>query len=190
MKSLRLERYPFCARRCLTKKRKKERKKLGEKWMVHSIEAYCSGLPSNRNGFIRFQFNSSFSLVYIEFLVRSSSSSAYMIAPKPDPVRLESKRMKSLWQLQYFTTLTPSGLTRQIRQLFPWRYMEFIPKNASSNKGGGGLRCLKCLSEFLIKIILNVLQSTNITRSVHLTADVYHCLCNALYLTISDWNCN
>ena len=65
--------------------------------MVHSIEVYCSGLPSNRNGFIRFQFNSSFSLVYIEFLVRSSSSSAYMIAPpKPDPVRLESKRMKSL----------------------------------------------------------------------------------------------
>ena len=64
--------------------------------MVHSIEVYCSGLPSNRNGFIRFQFNSSFSLVYIEFLVRSSSSSAYMIAPKADPVRLESKRMKSL----------------------------------------------------------------------------------------------
>ena len=64
--------------------------------MVHSIEVYCCGLPSNRNGFIRFQFNSSFSLVYIEFLVRSSSSSAYMIAPKPDPVLLESKRMKSL----------------------------------------------------------------------------------------------
>ena len=64
--------------------------------MVHSIEVYCSGLPWNRNGFIRFQFNSSFSLVYIEFLVRSSSSSAYMIAPKTDPVLLESKRMKSL----------------------------------------------------------------------------------------------
>ena len=119
--------------RCLSKKKKK---KLGENWIVHSIEVYCSGLPSNRNGFIRFQFNSSFSLVYIEFLVRSSCSSAYMIAPKADPVRLESKRMKSLWQLQYFTTLTPSGLTRQIRQLFPWRYIEFIPKDASSNKGG------------------------------------------------------
>ena len=39
--------------------------------MVHSIEAYCSGLPSNRNGFIRFQFNSSSSLVDIEFRVRS-----------------------------------------------------------------------------------------------------------------------
>ena len=38
--------------------------------MVHSIEAYCSGLPSNRNGFIRFQFNSSSSLVDIEFRVR------------------------------------------------------------------------------------------------------------------------
>ena len=185
IESLPLERYPFCTRLQMSKQKKK--KKLGENWMViHSIEVYCSGLPSNRNGFIRFQFNSSFSLVYIEFLVRSSSSSAYMIAPKADPVRLESKRMKSLWQLQYFTTLTPSGLTRQIRRLFPWRYMEFIPKNASSNKGGGGLRCLKCLSEFLIKIILNVLQSTNITRSVHLTADVYHCLSNAVYLTISD----
>ena len=39
--------------------------------MVHSIEAYCSGLPSNLNGFIRFQFNSSSSLVDIEFRVRS-----------------------------------------------------------------------------------------------------------------------
>ena len=39
--------------------------------MVHSIEAYCSGLPSNRKGFIRFQFNSSSSLVDIEFRVRS-----------------------------------------------------------------------------------------------------------------------
>ena len=36
----------------------------------------------------------------------------------------------------FFTTLTPNGLTRQIRQLFPWRYKEFIPKNVSSNKGG------------------------------------------------------
>ena len=64
--------------------------------MVHSLEAYCSGLPSNRNGFIRLQFNSSSSLVDIEFRVRSSSSSACMFAPKPDPVRLESKRMKFL----------------------------------------------------------------------------------------------
>ena len=38
--------------------------------MVHSIEAYCSGLPSNHNGVIRFQFNSSSSLVDIEFRVR------------------------------------------------------------------------------------------------------------------------
>ena len=64
--------------------------------MVLSMEAYCSGLPSNRNGFICFQFNSSSSLVDIEFRVRSSSSSAYMFAPKPDPDRLESKRMKFL----------------------------------------------------------------------------------------------
>ena len=44
-------------------------------------------------------------LVAIEFRVRSSSSSAFMFAPKPDPVRLESNA--SAWnsydmQLQYF----------------------------------------------------------------------------------------
>ena len=37
----------------------------------------------------------------------------------------------------FFTTLTLNGLT-----------LEFIPKNASSNKEGGRLRCLKCLTEF------------------------------------------
>ena len=58
MKSFRLDCYPFCARRCLSLK-KKERKKLGENWMVHSIEAYCSGLLSKHNGFMRSQFNSS-----------------------------------------------------------------------------------------------------------------------------------
>ena len=60
--------------------------------MVHSIEAYYSGLLSNHNGFMRF-YNSiaSLDLVTIEFRVRSlASSSAFMFAPKPDPVRLES----------------------------------------------------------------------------------------------------
>ena len=41
-------------------------------------------------------------LVDIEFRVRLSSSSAYMIAPKLDPVRLESKRIKFLRQSQLF----------------------------------------------------------------------------------------
>ena len=40
IKTLRLERYPFCARRCQGKK------KLGENWMVHSIEAYCLRLEA------------------------------------------------------------------------------------------------------------------------------------------------
>ena len=74
--------------------------------MVHSIEAYYSGLLSNHNGFMRF-YNSiaSLDLVTIEFRVRSlASSSAFMFAP-PDPVRLESNA--SAWnsydmQLQYF----------------------------------------------------------------------------------------
>ena len=74
--------------------------------MVHSIEAYYSGLLSNHNGFIRF-YNSiaSLDLVTIEFRVRSlASSSAFMFAP-PDQVRLESNA--SAWnsydmQLQYF----------------------------------------------------------------------------------------
>ena len=47
IKSLRLERYPFCARRCLGKKKKK----LGENWMVLSIEAYCLRLE-RRYGFM------------------------------------------------------------------------------------------------------------------------------------------
>ena len=53
-------------------------------------------------------------LVTIEFSVRSlASSSAFMFAPKPDPVHLESN--VSAWnfydmQLQYLV-LTPNGLT-------------------------------------------------------------------------------
>ena len=54
-----------------------------------------------------YDFNSTapVDLVAIEFRVRSSSSSAFMFAPKPDPVRLESNA--SAWksydmQLQYF----------------------------------------------------------------------------------------
>ena len=64
--------------------------------MVHSIVAYCSGLLSKHN-IVLCALNSIAPLVdVIEFRVRSSSSSAYMFAPKPDPVRLKSKRMEFL----------------------------------------------------------------------------------------------
>ena len=86
--------------------------------MVHSIEAYCSGFP--RAAMVLFASNSMALLLLISNSVSApSSSSTYMIAPKPDPVRLESKRMKFLTVTISFTTLTPNGLTRQIRQLFP-----------------------------------------------------------------------
>ena len=63
--------------------------------MVHSMEAYCSGLP--RTAMVLFAFNSMALLLLISnFVSAPSSSSTYMIAPKPDPVRLESKRMKFL----------------------------------------------------------------------------------------------
>ena len=56
-------------------------------------------------GLCGFNSTAPLDLVAIEFRVRSSSSSAFMFAPKPDPVRLESNA--SAWnsydmQLQYF----------------------------------------------------------------------------------------
>ena len=56
-------------------------------------------------GLCGFNSTAPLDLVTIEFRVRSSSSSAFMFAPKPDPVRLESNA--SAWnsydmQLQYF----------------------------------------------------------------------------------------
>ena len=131
--------------------------------MVHSIEAYCSGLPSNRNGFIRFQFNSSSSLVDIEFRVRSV---VFFDLHDRSETRSSSSRKQAHEILTtvtiFFTTLTPNGLT-----------LEFIPKTASSNKGGGRLRCLKCLTEF--KCITKYEYN-----SVHLTAGIYHCLSNTV----------
>ena len=72
--------------------------------MVHSIEAYCSGLP--RTAMVLFASNSMALLLLISnFVSAPSSSSTYMIAPKPDPVRLESKRMKFLRQSQFFCNI-------------------------------------------------------------------------------------
>ena len=157
---MRTERCPFCARRCLSKKRKK---KLGENWMVHSIEAYCSGLP--RTAMVLFASNSMALLLLISnFVSAPSSSSTY----DRSETRSSSSRKQAHEILMtvtiFFTTLTLNGLT-----------LEFIPKNASSNKGGGRLRCVKCLTEF--KCITKYEYN-----SVHLIAGIYHCLSNTVYI--------
>ena len=57
-----------------------------------------------RTAMVLFAFNSIAPLLSLisNFLSAPSSSSTYMIGPKPDPVRLESKRMKFLRQWQFF----------------------------------------------------------------------------------------
>ena len=94
--------------------RQKKKKKLGRiEWFTRSklIVLVCL-----RTAVVLFAFSSMALLVDIEFRVRSSSSSAYMIAPKPDPVLLESKCMKFWWQSQFFYNISSQwhGLTRQI----------------------------------------------------------------------------
>ena len=98
IKFLRLERYPFCARRCLRKKKKKLRE-LRHRWFTRLkfIVLVCFRTTMGLCGF---------NLLDLVFRVRSlASSSAFMFPPKPDPVRLESN--SSGWnsyvmQLQYF----------------------------------------------------------------------------------------
>ena len=86
--------------------------------MVHSIEAYCSGLP--RTAMVLFAFNSMASLVDIEFRVRSV---VFFDLHDRSETRSSSSRKQAHEILMtvrtFFTTLTPNGLTRQIRQLFP-----------------------------------------------------------------------
>ena len=104
IKSLRLERYPFCARRCLRKKKKKLRE-LRNRWFTR-LKLIVLVCFRTTMGLCGFNSIAPLDLVTIEFRVRSlASSSAFMFAPKPDPVRLESNA--SAWnsydmQLQYF----------------------------------------------------------------------------------------
>ena len=99
-----LERYPFCARRCLRKKKKKLRE-LRNRWFTRLklIVLVCFW---TRMGLCGFNSIAPLDLVTIEFCVRLlASSSAFMFAPKADPVRLESN--VSAWNsydmlLQYF----------------------------------------------------------------------------------------
>ena len=103
IKSLRLERYPFCARRCLRKKRKL--RELRNRWFTR-LKLIVLVCFRTTMGLCGFNSIAPLDLVTIEFRVRSlASSSAFMFAPKPDPVRLESNA--SAWnsydmQLQYF----------------------------------------------------------------------------------------
>ena len=115
---MRIERYPFCARRCLSKKRKRNWERI--EWFTRSklIVLVCL-----RTAMVLF--------VSAHRLLRRACSLR-------NQIQFVSKA--SAWNSydshNFFTTLNPNGLTRQIRKLFPWRYMEFIPKNASSSKGG------------------------------------------------------
>ena len=94
IKSLRLERYPFCARRCLRKKRKL--RELRNRWFTR-LKLIVLVCFRTTMGLCGFNSIAPLDLVTIEFRVRSlASSSAFMFAPKPDPVRLESNA--SAWK--------------------------------------------------------------------------------------------
>ena len=77
--------------------------------MVHSIEAYCSGLLSKHNGFMRFLFSllSNFMFPLIVFFIVCSS---LMFAPQQNTVRLESNGIL-MTCIYNILILTPKGLT-------------------------------------------------------------------------------
>ena len=130
---MRIERYPFCARRCLSKKRKRNWERI--EWFTRSklIVLVCL-----RTAMVLFAFNSIAPLLSLISHFVSAHRLLRRACSLRNQIQFVSKA--SVWNSydshNFFTTLNPNGLTRQIRQLFPWRYMEFIPKNASSNKGG------------------------------------------------------
>ena len=122
----------------------------------------------------------------IEFRVRSSSSSAYMFAPKPDPVRLKSKRMKFLWQLHYFTLINSQRFNSKLGNCFLKSTYKSSQTMQVSMEGEGRLHAwsFNWISSILIKIILNLLQSR--CNSNNLTICIDCCLSNTVYLTILD----
>ena len=130
---MRTECYPFCARRCVSKKEKETGRELNGS-LHRSLLCWFAFEP---------QWFYSLSIQWLLFS-RWYRISCPLIVFFGVHVRSETRSSSSRKQAHeilmtvtiFFTTLTPNGLTRQIRQLFPWRYMEFIPKNASSNKGG------------------------------------------------------
>ena len=128
---MRIERYPFCARRCLSKKRKRNWERI--EWFTRSklIVLVCH----EPQWFYSLPIQWLFSCWYriscpLRRLLRLTRSLRNQIQFKQAHEILMTVTI-------FFTTLTLNGLT-----------LEFIPKNASSNKEGGRLRCLKCLTEF------------------------------------------
>ena len=85
-------------------KNKKKLRELRNRWFTR-LKLIVLVCFRTTMGLCGFNSTALLDLVAIEFRVRSSSSSAFMFAPKPDPVRLESNA--SAWnsydmQLQYF----------------------------------------------------------------------------------------
>ena len=142
--------------------------------MVLSIEAYCSGLLSNHNGFMRFFFSllSNFMfahcLLHCLLIVNVRSETKYSSPRKQwnsyamhlQYFNINSQRFNSRFtqlaiSISPFLVIKVSLLLSVF--LFPWRHMEIIPNNASCNTGGGegevfDKRSLKCLFEFLQKL--------------------------------------
>ena len=142
--------------------------------MVLSIEAYCSGLLSNHNGFMRFFFSllSNFMfahcLLHCLLIVNVRSETKYSSPRKQwnsyamhlQYFNINSQRFNSRFtqlaiNISPFLVIKVSLLLSVF--LFPWRHMEIIPNNASCNTGGGegevfDKRSLKCLFEFLQKL--------------------------------------
>ena len=175
IKSLRLERYPFCARRCLRKKKKKLRE-LRNRWFTR-LKLIVLVCFRTTMGLCGFNSIAPLDLVTIKFRVRSlASSSAFMFAPKPDPVRLESNA--SAWnsydmQLQYFNINSQRFNSRlgswqsasRLFSLLKYLFIAFLsvfliayvlgnhPKQCKFLRVEVfDKRCLKRLSEFLQKL--------------------------------------
>ena len=182
MKSLRLERYPFCARGCLTEK-KKERKKLGENWMVNSIESYCSGLLSNHNVFLCFQFNSSSCRCY-----RISFPRIVFFAHVCSETRSSSPQKEAygiLMTVNYFTNINSQRLNSKLGIYFLKSTWNHRKQFKFQWRGRGGYTVWSFNWSFsIIKIILSLLQSRY--NSVNLTICIDCCLSSAVYLTIPD----
>ena len=141
MKSFRLDCYPFCARRCLSLKKRRERNWERIEWFTRSklIVLVCF-----RSTMVLCALNSIAPLVdVIEFRVSSSSSSAYMFAPKPNPVRLKSKRMEFLWQLHYFTLINSQRFNSKLGNCFLKSTCKLSQTMQVSMEGEGRLHCLK-----------------------------------------------
>ena len=152
IKSLRLERYPFCARRCLRKKKKKLRE-LRYRWFTR-LKLIVLVCFRTTMGLCGFNSIAPLDLVTIDFRVRSQASSSDSCSLR-NQIQFASKAMQAhgiLMTCSYnILILTPNGLT---------------PDQAAGNQHLAFLSLLKyhCFSQssyFLIslEIILNNARS-------------------------------